>query len=574
MAQKYRDDKINVIERDIDKIRSRPSMYLSALGFPGCLHACKEIIDNNRDECLKKDSPGDTIRVEIFKDHIRTIDNGRGIPLDMIQVVFETNQAGSNMTRSGGNTIGENGTGTTLITAVASKLIVTSYRPQDKHKRRLVYEEGKLIESSFDDYDGPSGLEVEFYPSKKILGVKTIPVEDLIAWLHDMDYTLSTSTKLSYTYEGKEYHVKHKTLVNYLEENIPELKDKPRFLCDPITLNVSGELMEEFDDWSEKRHFTVECTLAYTDPEIKDDDIRKSWMNMIHTSQNGVHVDGCVNGFIKAISEFVGKKKKSLAGENLKKDVLSHLQVVVRATCDFAHMFDAQGKHCVYPIPLGKAIEKAIYDKLSMLPGDKLDAVAEVVIANNRVRKAGEQARDINKQTKTRSWERLTSFIPCATIRTPEPKELYLVEGLSAGGGLRGARDARFQAILQFKGKNLNIWDVDIERAMQSEPWLNLVKVLGCGIGPTFDIRKLKFDKIIIASDADPDGYHIRVQFCSFFLKFMPEIIESGKLYIAEPPLYELKVAKRDSVYVATKREYMHRCIESIGDIRIEFPEV
>ena len=146
MKQKvYKDDIINVVDRDIDKMRSRPTMYLSALGSAGCLHVCKELIDNSRDECLKKDSPGNSIEVAIYKDHIIVKDNGRGIPTNMLQVVHETNQAGSNMTRSGGNTVGENGTGTTLAVATASKLVVSSFRPQEKKVLTLVYEEGQLV---------------------------------------------------------------------------------------------------------------------------------------------------------------------------------------------------------------------------------------------------------------------------------------------------------------------------------------------------------------------------------------------------------------------------------------------
>jgi DNA gyrase/topoisomerase IV subunit B len=236
-------------------------------------------------------------------------------------------------------------------------------------------------------------------------------------------------------------------------------------------------------------------------------------------------------------------------------------------------MFASQAKHSVHQDELGKAIEDAVYEQIMKVPASKLDLMVETIIANNRVRKAGEQARDINRQTKTRNWEKITSFIPCATIKTPEPKELFLVEGLSAGGGLRGARDARYQAILQFKGKNLNIWDCTIERAMQSEPWLNLVKVLGCGIGPTFDIKKLKYDKIIIAVDADCDAKHLKTQFFAFFIRFMPEIILEGKLYLSDPPLYGIKDSSKRITYVNSKSQYIERCVESISGIRIEFPE-
>ena len=574
--QQFKDDEINVIERDIDKMRARPTMYISSLGSAGCLHACKELIDNSRDECLKKESPGDTIEIEIYKDHIRVQDNGRGIPTDMLQTVHETNQAGSNMTRGGGDTIGENGTGTTLATAVASKLIVTTVRPQEKKTLTLEYNEGVLVNRREESFSGKThGLSTLFFPSKQILGVKNIPVDDLLEWIHDMDYTLPRSIQLYYTYNDKTQHVQHKTLTEYLTEHVPDNPDpaKSKFMCEVLDVTASGKLVETFNNTDFKRHFNVEVAFVYMDPAIKEDDIRKSWMNAIHTSQNGSHVDGCVNGFARALKEFVVRKKKALESENIRKDILAHLQVVVKASTDFAHMFASQAKHSVHQDELGKAIEDAVYEQIMKVPASKLDLMVETIIANNRVRKAGEQARDINRQTKTRSWEKITSFIPCATIKTPEPKELFLVEGISAGGGLRGSRDARYQAILQFKGKNLNIWDCTLERAMQSETWLNLVKVLGCGIGPTFDIKKLKFDKIIIATDQDCDGLAIRVQFFAFFLKFMPQIIAEGRLYVAESPLYGLKDGK-NMVFVTDKNQYIYKCIESISGIKIEFPEV
>ena len=573
---KFKDDKIEVIESDVEKIRKRPSMYMASLSEAGCLHICKEIIDNNRDECFKKDSPGNTIWIDITSKYITAKDNGRGIPTNLLRVVHETNQAGSNMTRSGGATSGENGTGTTVITAMAKKLIVTSYRPIEKKKLTIEYHEGILVREDLEDYNGAEhGLETTFYPSNKILGVDEIPVEQLVGWIKDMDYTLPEGINLHYTVNGKEFQVNHKSLDTYLEETLTDLADGPvKYMCQPLHIICESDIIERYMEKDWDRHFTIEASLVYTDPAYRGEDIRTSWMNMIYTMQNGTHVDGVIDGFSRAITEAVVKKKKSLEGEDIRKDIRAHLQVVVKATCTFAHIFSSQAKHHVFPKNLGKAIEDETYKYISSLTAGKLNEIVDIVIANNRVRKAGEQARDITKQTKTKQWDRPSSFIPCASIKTPEPKELFLVEGLSAGGGLRACRDARYQAILQFRGKNLNIWDLDLDRAMKSDTWLDLIKVLGCGIGPTFDMKKLRFDKIIIATDADVDGYHIRVGFCSFFLKFLPEIIRAGKLYIAEPPLYELKQRNvKDAVYVATQTEYIQKCIESIGNIQIEFPE-
>jgi len=295
---------------------------------------------------------------------------------------------------------------------------------------------------------------------------------------------------------------------------------------------------------------------------------------MIHTPQNGAHVDGIIRGFSRAITERIIRKQKKFESIDIKKDIVAHMNIVVKAGTDFAHMFTSQSKHSVNNKVLGKAIEDAAYSVLSKSNDSVLNEMVEVIIGNHRARIEGEKMRNVASTTKAlKSWQKPDSYYPCATIKTPEPKELFLVEGNSAGGGLKGARNAKYQAILTFRGKSLNVWDLTLDRALQSTPWLNLVKVLGCGIGPTFDIKKLIFDKIIIATDADIDGYHIRVGICAFFVKFLPEIIRAGKLYIAEPPLYKL-MKDKNVCYVASQTEYLQVCVDSIGGMELEFPEM
>ena len=282
---------------------------------------------------------------------------------------------------------------------------------------------------------------------------------------------------------------------------------------------------------------------------------------------------GAINGFSKYIKERVIKKSKKLESEDLSKDIETNLHVVVMASSNCAHMFSSQAKHTVFLNSLSRAISAAMYEATSKLPDDVIDEFVNICIANNRVRREGEKARDVTKLTReTKSWSKPDSFQPCSSVKTEQEKELFLVEGLSAGGGLRAARDARYQAILAFRGKSPNIWDCEVNEALKCLVWLNLVKILGCGIGATFNIKKLNYGKIIIATDADIDGYHIRTLFLTFFFKFMPEIIEEGLLYVAEPPLYQLKLGNQ-YIYVANQQEYMEECIRSIGDIEINFPE-
>lgn len=567
-----KDDVFYVKKNDLDAIRKRPTMYIGSLGDAGVFHLCKEIIDNNRDECIKPNSPGDTIRIEVTDKYIKTRDNGRGIPTGMLRTILETNQAGSNMTRANGMTSGENGSGSSTFTAMSSELEVVSIRPTEKKKLCLRYKEGELVDEILEDYNGDDhGLIVTFKPSKKVLGVNTIPVEMLRDWLKDFDYTLPQRIHMSYSINGEMYHVRHKELYEYFNLYISE-DDR---LCNTLSFSCNGNLQEIVLDKKYDRKFDVDVAITYADPDkYKGDDIKHSWMNMIHTSQNGSHVDGVIKGFSKFINEKVIAKNRKYEDINIKKDIITHMSIVVRAECNFANMFSAQAKQTVVVKAIENAIADAVYKELGNINNGVINEMVDVVIGNHRARIEGEKARNISSTTKAlKSWQKPDSYYPCSSIKTEQPKELFLVEGNSAGGGLKGARNTKYQAILTFRGKSLNIWDLPLDRALASVPWLNLVKVLGCGIGPTFDIKKLNFDKIIIATDADIDGYHIRTGICAFFIKFLPDIIKAGKLYIAEPPLYKLTKGK-DVYYVASQTEYLQKCIDSIEDMEISFPDM
>lgn len=566
MTNKFKDDKYKIITDDRARIRARPTMFISSLGEAGILHLCKELIDNASDEAMKKDSPCDSFTIEMTDRMIRVTDNGRGIPTDLMQKVYETMQAGTNMERSGGATRGENSLGgSTCLLALSSYLKTVSTRPTEKKRLTLIYKEAQLVDRILEDYDGTDhGLDVTFKPSKKVMGDDKIPVQLVVDWLKDFDYTLSPTTKVRYIINGKEHHIHHK----WLREFFNDIADDKK-LSSILTSSFSGDIDETFMDITTHRKFKVEYVALYANlPE----DIRHSWMNMIVTPQNGDHVDGILRAFIRYITEEVCKRNKRLIDEDIRKDILAHLQLVVKAECDMAHIFAAQSKHRVTSKELGKAIEQACYEQLKKDNNSAVASIVEAILGNHRARIAGEQARDISKATRVKKqWTTTDKYIPCSSVKTEMPKEIFLVEGDSAGGGLNGARFP-FQAILKFRGKNLNAYESDPVKVLNSDSWKNLIPILGCGVGPTFDIKKLKFDKVIIATDADIDGYHIRTEHLVFFKRFLPQIIEAGKLYIAEPPLYQLTRGK-DVSYVATQTEYIQACIDSIGDLQVEFPQ-
>ena len=581
--QTIKDDEFYVKKNDIDAMRRRPTMYVGGVGEVATEHLVHELVDNNRDECIKKDSPGNMIKTVITDTEVTSEDNGRGIPTNILQILLETNQAGSNMTRSGGSTAGENGSGITCITALSSYMEVTTFRPTEKKKMTLIYKEGEKVDEIVEEYhDKRSGLKTTFRPSKKILKTNKFPVEKIRVWLQDFNYTLPRGINMIYTINGVEDHVKHKELWEFFADETHDVViPQDARMCNDLSINCEGNFVEELVNEHEEvidsvtRHFTLEAVLTYADPDkYKGEDIRHSWANMIYNRENGEHVNGVLRAFNKVMKKKLVNKYKKLEGINLKRDIENHLSLAVKVFCDSPNLFSAQAKQEVISEELGKAIEETVIKKLEGMTGGAIAEMVEVIHGNYRARIEGEKMRNVAKDAKGfKTWVKPDSYYPCSSVKTEQGKEIFLVEGNSAGGGLKAARNAKYQAILTFRGKSKNTWDCTLEEALKSEPWLNLLKVLECGVGPSFDMRKLAFDKIIIATDADIDGYHIRVGFTSFFIKFLPEIVLAGKLYIAEPPLYRL-VAGKDVYFVASQAEYIDACVNSIGKIQVNLPDV
>jgi DNA gyrase subunit B len=265
----------------------------------------------------------------------------------------------------------------------------------------------------------------------------------------------------------------------------------------------------------------------------------------------------------------------SISVDNDKYRVIAVNDTVFKGNADIATMFSAQAKDRVLLKPFEKVITETIFNELDSKYIAQVGDMVEVIVGNHRARIEGEKARSINSITRDKKkWTQPDQFYPCSTVKTDMPKEIFLCEGDSAGGGLKLARDAKYQALLTFKGKSLNVakGNVDEVRALQSMPLENLTNCLGCGIGPTFDIRKLKYPNILIATDADIDGYHIRTILLTFFLRFMPDLIREGHVYVIEPPLYELRQGKK-MLYVASQKEYADTCIKSIGKMVVNLPK-
>lgn len=559
-----KDDKMDIITNDIERLRKRTTVYIGSLGR-GILHLVKELVANSVDECSKDISPGNTIKITIENEYVTVSDNGRGIATDLLQIIHETMQAGSNMTRENGDTTGENGTGTSTYTALSAEMTVTSFRPQEGKKLTLRYEEGELKDKIEEEYHGQSGLTTRFKPSKKIFGSTKIPVDDVIEWLGKLGYTLKTGVAVSYTYKGEEHYIDHKTMKDFINE-----RAKDNLLSNILTLNLDEGIDEFKNDKVTKKHYKLEAAFAYTDDAFHDNVIKQSWMNRVETIDHGYHVSGVEMGIFQYLSERAIVKKPALAKEKLDKDFYNNFNIVVKCSSNIADMFEAQSKTRVTAENLGNAITTAS-KKWCSNHANELDEFVDILIQNNHVRKEGEKSRFLDKLTKQKRWDKPSKFIDCS-LTDERPKELYIVEGNSAQGGLFQAK-LPFQAILPLRGNILSVWDLPLEKAIKNEEIKCIAMVMECGTGKNFSLDKMKYSKVIIATDADVDGYHIRSSVISMYIKYFPEIVEAGRLWIAEPPLYSLKVkGVKEPVCVATNMEKFEECLRSIGELNITFP--
>ena len=394
MANQIKDDVFYVKKNDIDAMRRRPTMYIGAIGEVGAFHLVNELISNNRDECLKEKSPGNMIKAVITDTEVTAEDNGRGIPTDMLQILLETNQAGSNMIRSGGYTAGENGSGITCITALSSYMEVTTFRPTEKKKMTLIYKEGEKVDEIIEPYNEKrGGLRTTFRPSKKILHTSKFPVDKIKVWLQDFNYTLPRGINMMYTINGVEDHVKHKELWEFFADETHDVFiPQDARMCNDLQFECEGKFMEEIvndKDQTElvERTFKMECVITYADPEkYKGEDIIHAWTNMLYNKDNGEHVDGVMRAYNKVMKSKLYSKYKKLEGVNLKRDIENHMSMVMRVSCDAANMFSAQAKQANVSEELGKAIEEAVIKKLTSSNISVLGEMVEVIYGNYRAR--------------------------------------------------------------------------------------------------------------------------------------------------------------------------------------------
>lgn len=547
---KYKDDDIQHIVDDIEKIRTRPTMYISYIGEKGALHLAKEVINNSIDEATSDKSPCDTIDI-IFNENtneLTVIDNGRGIPYDKLDIICSYLQSGSNLTKSKDSAksrkAGENGVGLTAVNAMSEYLQFIIYR--ESHKYTVAYDDGEFHTVRLEPAPADKhGTAVKFKPSEKYLGKCKIDERALFEWVNMISYFIDPDLKLTYSYIKKNSDVmksvklRHKNgPVDLLDEGI-----KKPLLSKSFKFEVTDP----------------DLTVVFNYDETDNTDFTgvKSFCNWVNTVDHGVHVNAVKTGFCNAVNKIIPdymseteKKKYPITFE----DIRLGLHAVIMLFANNPH-FSGQTKEKVGNDDLFAPIRSAVFNE-TLKFFKKNPAEAKKICAY--IKKNAKARLEVSKIRKS-DYKRMDAFEE-ATLNGYSPasgngyKELFIVEGDSAKGGVTAYRDPSTQAVFKIKGNPKNSYGYTVAKILENDELKTLTKIIGGGIGKDFSLKRCNFDKIIILVDSDIDGYNMTSLLCTFFLLFMPELVQDGRLYKALAPLYILKDSKNP--YILSKVDY------------------
>lgn len=555
---KYKDDVIDIITDDIERLRTKPHMYISHTGKKGAVHLAKEAVHNAIDEAVNPNSPCYNISVELDENtnQFTVSDDGRGIQLDKVEDLCTYLQSGSNLHKENGDKktqvrkAGEHGVGLTAINAFAAKLVFIIYQMNSRQKGIFTFEDSKLVNKKITDYSGDKhGTTVSFILDDTYLKTKVIDAKDLRQWLDYMAYLLPPKVKLTYTLikKGKNVGVTEKLYhKNGIGDMLTEMVDKP--LMKPVRINT------EFNDGD-----TIDVAFNFNDEDDTDFTNHRSFCNYVNTVDDGEHVKA-----IKYAWCFVTSKLATEAmTENEKKkypiifdDCRQGLCAVINMRCLFPY-FTGQTKQQVGNDELYKPTVKAVINELRQYFKDNPNELKKLVGIIKKNAKARIEVRKIKKAEfkKVDSFEAVTmsGYYPCS-IYDNLRSEIYVCEGESAGGAAVGRRDKRYQAIFELRGNPKNVYGLTIPQVMENEELRRFFKVGEGGIGPSFNSKKFRFGKVIMFLDSDIDAYNMGSLFSCAMLWCAPQLVKEGRLYRTQAPLYLINDKKNP--YITSKAKY------------------
>ena len=559
--EEYDADQIQILE-GLEAVRKRPGMYIGSTSERGLHHLVYEIVDNSVDEALA----GFCTHIEVFinKDNsITVIDDGRGIPIGIqkktgipaVEVVFTILHAGGKFGGGGYKVSGGlHGVGASVVNALSNWLEVEVTRDGKVYKQR--YERGKVMYKLKEIGEAPadkSGTKVTFLPDDTIFEQTVYDFDTLRNRLREIAFLTKglriTLTDLreepakvrSFHYEGG-----IKEFVQYLNRHKTPLYEKVIY-CEGMKNDVMVEVaLQHNDSYNESTY---------------------SFVNNIVTPEGGTHLTGFKAAITKVFNDYARKngilkyKYDNLSGDDLREGLTAVISVKIGNP-----QFEGQTKQKLGNSEARPAVEGIVTEQITYFLEQNPD-VAKIIVNKatlaQRARIAARKARDVARKANLGDNMALPGKLADCSDKDPKNCEIYIVEGDSAGGSAKTARSRSTQAILPLRGKILNVEKARIDRILGNEEIKAMITAFGTGIHENFDISKLRYNKIIIMTDADVDGAHIATLLLTFFYRFMPDLIRKGHVYLAQPPLYKLE--KNKKIWYAYSDDELNRILNEVG---------
>ena len=557
--QEYGADQIQILE-GLEAVRKRPGMYIGSTSSRGLHHLVYEVVDNSIDEALA--GYCSDIKVIIHKDNsITVIDNGRGIPVDMmkkekkpaVEVIMTVLHAGGKFGDGGYKVSGGlHGVGVTCVNALSEHMEVEVRRGGKCYG--IEFAKGKTSKKLYEKGDcETTGTTVHFKPDATIFTETEYSYDTLRLRIRELAF-LNKGITISLTDERAEDKSETFHFAGGIIEYV-EFMDKDKDKINPKPIYLEGE----------KNAVIVEVAMQYCDTYSEN---IFTYVNNINTEEGGTHLSGFRKALTRTINAYARKtnmlkeNEDALSGDDVREGLTAVLSLKVQNP-----QFESQTK-----IKLGNSEVMPIVDNLV---GDTLaefmeenpqvaKKLVEKAIIAARARLAARKARELTRRKNAMDLGGLPGKLADCKSRNVEDTEIYLVEGDSAGGSAKQGRNSDFQAILPLRGKILNVEKARLDKVLSSEEIRNMITAFGCGIGDDFNLEKARYGKIIIMTDADVDGAHIRTLLLTFFYRYMQPLIKEGHVFIAQPPLYLIRKNQKQHYYAYSDEE-LQQILDEVG---------
>ena len=555
----YNAEQIHVLE-GLEAVRKRPAMYIGSTSSRGLHHLVYEVVDNSIDEALA--GYCSDIKVIIHKDNsITVIDNGRGIPVDMmkkekkpaVEVIMTVLHAGGKFGDGGYKVSGGlHGVGVTCVNALSEHMEVEVRRGGKCYG--IEFAKGKTSKKLYEKGDcETTGTTVHFKPDATIFTETEYSYDTLRLRIRELAF-LNKGITISLSDERAEDKSETFHFAGGIIEYV-EFMDKDKDKINPKPIYLEGE----------KNAVIVEVAMQYCDTYSEN---IFTYVNNINTEEGGTHLSGFRKALTRTINAYARKtnmlkeNEDALSGDDVREGLTAVLSLKVQNP-----QFESQTK-----IKLGNSEVMPIVDNLV---GDTLaefmeenpqvaKKLVEKAIIAARARLAARKARELTRRKNAMDLGGLPGKLADCKSRNVEDTEIYLVEGDSAGGSAKQGRNSDFQAILPLRGKILNVEKARLDKVLSSEEIRNMITAFGCGIGDDFNLEKARYGKIIIMTDADVDGAHIRTLLLTFFYRYMQPLIKEGHVFIAQPPLYLIRKNQKQHYYAYSDEE-LKQILDEVG---------